>query len=409
MDDHQSSQNGGGSMVDQQQQQQLNSLVQSGGGGGDDNQQSGNNPGGNNNNNNAAMSNMQQPYSIPGILHFIQHEWVRFEHERSQWDVDRAELQARISILLGERKSQESLKCDLIRRIKMLEYALKQERAKFHRLKYGCDPPNMTAEDMKPPQGVGDGPVDPLLVMDKSGGLEGAVDGQAPFTSVSNMTWRQGRQLLQQYLVEIGYTDNILDVRSNRVRSLLGLNSMNNNNSLNNNNLDEEELLNGGGGVGLDSTNNKKNAERAGKGGEKATATTTTTAKKLGANNSSNALKMTEDMILDSEAAVMANFEFLSQQTDVEMSDEDEANENDMDHDQQQQEHLNATTVEQQDLAKRKQNKIIIPDGECSDRLKEARILFVVAFEKCCAILVGCWEYVLLFSHYCFVNQSVRM
>uniref|UniRef100_A0A1B0D7U7 Striatin N-terminal domain-containing protein n=1 Tax=Phlebotomus papatasi TaxID=29031 RepID=A0A1B0D7U7_PHLPP len=34
-------------------------------------------------------------YSIPGILHFIQHEWARFEHERSQWDVDRAELQVR--------------------------------------------------------------------------------------------------------------------------------------------------------------------------------------------------------------------------------------------------------------------------------------------------------------------------
>lgn len=32
---------------------------------------------------------------------------------------------------------------------------------------------------------------------------------------------------------------------------------------------------------------------------------------------------MTEAMILDSEAAVMANFEFLSQ-TDVEMSDDDE-------------------------------------------------------------------------------------
>uniref|UniRef100_A0A182TJM6 Striatin domain-containing protein n=1 Tax=Anopheles melas TaxID=34690 RepID=A0A182TJM6_9DIPT len=32
-------------------------------------------------------------YSIPGILHFIQHEWARFELERSQWDVDRAELQ----------------------------------------------------------------------------------------------------------------------------------------------------------------------------------------------------------------------------------------------------------------------------------------------------------------------------
>lgn len=33
-----------------------------------------------------------QQYTIPGILHFIQHEWTRFELERSQWDVDRAEL-----------------------------------------------------------------------------------------------------------------------------------------------------------------------------------------------------------------------------------------------------------------------------------------------------------------------------
>ena len=49
---------------------------------------------------------------------------------------------------MGERKGQESLKSDLIRRIKMLEFALKQERVKFHRLKYGCDPP---MNDLKPP------------------------------------------------------------------------------------------------------------------------------------------------------------------------------------------------------------------------------------------------------------------
>lgn len=341
-------------MVDQQQQQQLNNLVQTVGNGDNDNQS------GTGGAMTGSSNNMQQPYSIPGILHFIQHEWVRFEHERSQWDVDRAELQARISILLGERKSQESLKCDLIRRIKMLEYALKQERAKFHRLKYGCDPPNIPTEDMKASVGEhsgGGGPMDPLLVVEKG---DGSGDVGAPFTSVSNMTWRQGRQLLQQYLVEIGYTDNILDVRSNRVRSLLGLNNNNNsvnNNSSNNNNMEDEDILNG-----IDSTNNKRNAERragAGGGGPgTATSTTSTTAKKLGANNSSNALKMTEDMILDSEAAVMANFAFLSQ-TDAEMSDEDEANDNEM-----QQDQLNATTVEQQDLAKRKQNKIIIPDGE---------------------------------------------
>lgn len=68
-------------------------------------------------------------YSIPGILHFIQHEWARFEMERASWELERAELQARIAFLQGERKGQENLKNDLVRRIKMLEYALKQERS----------------------------------------------------------------------------------------------------------------------------------------------------------------------------------------------------------------------------------------------------------------------------------------
>lgn len=37
----------------------------------------------------------EQVYTIPGVLHFIQHEFSRFEIERSQWDVDRAELQVK--------------------------------------------------------------------------------------------------------------------------------------------------------------------------------------------------------------------------------------------------------------------------------------------------------------------------
>jgi Striatin family len=39
-----------------------------------------------------AQNNVPQ-YTIPGILHFIEHEWQRFQAERSQWDTDRAELQ----------------------------------------------------------------------------------------------------------------------------------------------------------------------------------------------------------------------------------------------------------------------------------------------------------------------------
>lgn len=38
----------------------------------------------------------QQQYTIPGILHYIQHEWARFEMERAHWEVERAELQVSI-------------------------------------------------------------------------------------------------------------------------------------------------------------------------------------------------------------------------------------------------------------------------------------------------------------------------
>ncbi|CAH0406892.1 unnamed protein product [Chilo suppressalis] len=144
-------------------------------------------------------------YSIPGILHFIQHEWARFELERSQWEVDRAEFKAQIAFLQGERMGQENLKNDLVRRIKMLEYALKQERAKFHKLKYGVE---LQQGDMRSEP---EPPIEPKPPVDPE--------------PAERAQWKQGRQLIKQYLQEIGYTDTILDVRSNRVRNLLGLNN----------------------------------------------------------------------------------------------------------------------------------------------------------------------------------------
>ncbi|XP_072525758.1 striatin-like isoform X2 [Salminus brasiliensis] len=143
-------------------------------------------------------------YSIPGILHFLQHEWARFEVERAQWEVERAELQAQVAFLHGERKGQENLKKDLVRRIKMLEYALKQERAKYHKLKYGTE---LNLGDMKAPSYDSD----EANEKETSGSLN------------NQLSWKQGRQLLRQYLQEVGYTDTILDVKSQRVKALLGL------------------------------------------------------------------------------------------------------------------------------------------------------------------------------------------
>ncbi|XP_076156940.1 striatin-3 isoform X2 [Alosa pseudoharengus] len=166
-----------------------------------------------------------QQYTIPGILHYIQHEWARFEMERAHWEVERAELQARIAFLQGERKGQENLKNDLVRRIKMLEYALKQERAKYHKLKYGTE---LNQGEVKMPSFESD-----------------AKDAEVPAVPQnSQLTWKQGRQLLRQYLQEVGYTDTILDVRSQRVRSLLGLSGSEQNGSVESKNL--EQILNGG-------------------------------------------------------------------------------------------------------------------------------------------------------------------
>nr|KAF6502881.1 striatin 3 [Molossus molossus] len=133
---------------------------------------------------------------------------------------------ARIAFLQGERKGQENLKKDLVRRIKMLEYALKQERAKYHKLKYGTE---LNQGDLKMPTFES----------------EETKDTEAPAAPQnSQLTWKQGRQLLRQYLQEVGYTDTILDVRSQRVRSLLGLSNSEPNGSVETKNL--EQILNGG-------------------------------------------------------------------------------------------------------------------------------------------------------------------
>ncbi|XP_043404636.1 striatin-3 isoform X11 [Chelonia mydas] len=135
-------------------------------------------------------------------------------------------LLARIAFLQGERKGQENLKKDLVRRIKMLEYALKQERAKYHKLKYGTE---LNQGDLKMPT------------------FESEETKETEVPTVpqnSQLTWKQGRQLLRQYLQEVGYTDTILDVRSQRVRSLLGLSGSEPNGSVETKNL--EQILNGG-------------------------------------------------------------------------------------------------------------------------------------------------------------------
>ncbi|XP_048378591.1 striatin-3-like isoform X3 [Stegostoma tigrinum] len=174
------------------------------------------------------LENSPEPdsYTVPGILHFIQHEWSRFEMEKARWEAEKAELQARVAFLQGERKGQENLKKDLVRRIKMLEYALKQERTKYHKLKYGTEPVQGDSKTDTADSVINNGP------------------DTSTFEQNSPLSWKEGRQLLRQYLQEVGYTDTILDVRTKRVRSMLGHSSPEHNGAVESNSLGQ--ILNGG-------------------------------------------------------------------------------------------------------------------------------------------------------------------
>ena len=77
-------------------------------------------------------------------------------------------LQARIAFLQGERKGQENLKQDLVRRIKMLEFALRQERAKYQKLQYGVEQTQQQAVNNGTQSSEGKGrPVVKLMIGNK--------------------------------------------------------------------------------------------------------------------------------------------------------------------------------------------------------------------------------------------------
>ncbi|GMK57236.1 hypothetical protein CspeluHIS016_0400700 [Cutaneotrichosporon spelunceum] len=78
-----------------------------------------------------ASSQPQPPeMNLANVLHYLQSEWRRWERDRNEWEIERAEMRARIAMLEGQRRSAENLKVDLLRRVKMLEYALRSERTK---------------------------------------------------------------------------------------------------------------------------------------------------------------------------------------------------------------------------------------------------------------------------------------
>uniref|UniRef100_A0AC35FUB9 Striatin N-terminal domain-containing protein n=1 Tax=Panagrolaimus sp. PS1159 TaxID=55785 RepID=A0AC35FUB9_9BILA len=136
--------------------------------------------------------------------------------------------EARISFLQGERKGQENLKRDLVRRIKMLEYSLKQERLKIYRLTHnGEDPENL--EDDDKPAFVSDVPIDIGAFIKES---------EAP-------VWERAKGTLKQYLEEFGHSENVVSLRNIGIEdSALGNYTINSDSSEQNSGSNDSNILN---------------------------------------------------------------------------------------------------------------------------------------------------------------------
>ena len=123
----------------------------------------------------------------------------------------------------------------------------------------------------------------------------------------------KGRQLLRQYLQEIGYTDTIIDVRSNRVRSLLGLAA--------NTSLEESQTGAADSGNSSKLKLNDSDVQKF----------------KRVRNEESEAWEPNRAMVSDTEASVLATFEFLNEQResrnqeDVDDDEDDEEGVEDID------------------------------------------------------------------------------
>ncbi|KAF2750265.1 WD40 repeat-like protein [Sporormia fimetaria CBS 119925] len=69
-------------------------------------------------------------YTLQGVMRFLQTEAHNYERARNAWDIERAEMKAKIAKQEGEVRSAKKLNDQLNKHVRMLEMALKKERNK---------------------------------------------------------------------------------------------------------------------------------------------------------------------------------------------------------------------------------------------------------------------------------------
>lgn len=78
-----------------------------------------------------ALAKEVSRYSMAGVLSYLEQEWFNYQDQREKWALDRMQMQRQIDVLEQKNTALENVQYDLLRRIKMLEYALVQERCVY--------------------------------------------------------------------------------------------------------------------------------------------------------------------------------------------------------------------------------------------------------------------------------------
>eukprot|EP00002_Diphylleia_rotans_P027271 TRINITY_DN5465_c0_g1_i8.p1 TRINITY_DN5465_c0_g1~~TRINITY_DN5465_c0_g1_i8.p1 ORF type:complete len:118 (-),score=26.18 TRINITY_DN5465_c0_g1_i8:63-416(-) len=77
----------------------------------------------------AGRSSALKDISVVELLSHLTSEYHRYERERNKWQTETTKLQLKIKHLEDERRIQVDINKDLVRRIKLLEFALRTERS----------------------------------------------------------------------------------------------------------------------------------------------------------------------------------------------------------------------------------------------------------------------------------------
>lgn len=105
-----------------------------------------------------AQNQAYPPMTLASTLHFLQSEHRRYARDRNEWEIERAEMRARIALLEGEKRGNEGALKSLARRCKMLEMALRGERSKFLTSTGGGGPGAATGSAAAPSSGAAASP-----------------------------------------------------------------------------------------------------------------------------------------------------------------------------------------------------------------------------------------------------------